>query len=303
MIGRAVLRLARPRVIVVVLALACATRLFFMYEPGAVATAAGGWPGSTSNSSVLPTVPSPIGSPIETPPPSPIETPPPSPIEPTPTDVPSPTDTPRPSPLPPTATSPFDDGDPTSTATPTGTRFTPTPSRTPTRTTTPRPTRTPSRTPTRTVTPTPTWRSVLPMEVYVRIKASGTHLQVGDELRVDVTATNLGKRDVEWLQYHLALTLHSGEIVLSPVAPRPVTHDAAIAPGQSDSATFLFLAVCPGDVSLDATVIYETPAEYPYLIARKSAHTSGPVVQVESINQPETRPVCRATPSAPRDDR
>lgn len=110
----------------------------------------------------------------------------------------------------------------------------------------------PTSTPTASPTSTP-----MPVGGTVSITATSTELMVGEVVTVRVTLHNTGPVMVGQPQFSLLCEYEDDSAVLEPARAEPVVHPLAVEPGETDMAEFVFEALRPGKVTLQASVNFE----------------------------------------------
>jgi len=104
--------------------------------------------------------------------------------------------------------------------------------------------------PTGTTTPTP-------VGGMVSITATSTELMVGEVVTVTVTLHNTGPVMVGLPQFSLICLYEDDSPVLEPAQAEPVVHSLGVESGEADMAEFVFEALRPGKVALEASVNFE----------------------------------------------
>ena len=97
----------------------------------------------------------------------------------------------------------------------------------------------------------------------VQVQPSAQSVQVGQQLVVQVMLVNQGCVALGLPQYTLRVHAPQGQPLFNPPQPDSVTHDLAVAPGQSDSVEFVLQGAQVGSGSLQASVSFEVHIGYP----------------------------------------
>ncbi len=97
----------------------------------------------------------------------------------------------------------------------------------------------------------------------VQLAPSAQTVQIGQQLIVRVTLLNQGCVALGLPQYTLRAHAPQGQPLFIPPQPESVTHDLAVAPGQSDSVEFVLQGAQVGQGVLQAEVSFEVHIGYP----------------------------------------